>query len=87
MREALSLANVAGGGGGHVVFGNVNHTEPKDIYLARVAALSGGVAQHAPAPTDNRLYGSGLQAIVSAAQRVLIGGGAQSMSRAPYVMP
>ncbi|MBN3764002.1 beta-ketothiolase BktB [Burkholderia sp. Ac-20365] len=94
VREALSRANVGGEDVGHVVFGNVIHTEPKDMYLARVAALNGGVAQHAPALTVNRLCGSGLQAIVSAAQSVLlgdadiaIGGGAESMSRAPYIMP
>ncbi len=94
VREALSRADVGGEDVGHVVFGNVIHTEPRDMYLARVAALNGGVAQHAPALTVNRLCGSGLQAIVSAAQTVLlgdadiaIGGGAESMSRAPYSMP
>jgi acetyl-CoA C-acetyltransferase len=94
VREALSRANVGGDEVGHVVFGSVIHTEPKDMYLARVAAINGGVAQHAPALTVNRLCGSGLQAIVSAAQSVLlgdadiaIGGGAESMSRAPYIMP
>ncbi|MDR5854638.1 acetyl-CoA C-acyltransferase family protein [Caballeronia sp. LZ062] len=94
VREALSRANVAGEEVGHVVFGNVIQTEPRDMYLARVAALDGGVSQHAPALTVNRLCGSGLQAIVSAAQSILlgdadiaIGGGAESMSRAPYVMP
>ncbi|MDR5816754.1 MULTISPECIES: beta-ketothiolase BktB [unclassified Caballeronia] len=94
VREALSRADVAGDEVGHVVFGNVVHTEPRDMYLARVAALNGGVAQHAPALTVNRLCGSGLQAIVSAAQGILlgdadiaIGGGAESMSRAPYSMP
>ncbi len=92
VREALSRANVSGDDVGHVVFGNVIQTEPKDMYLARVAALNGGVAQHAPALTVNRLCGSGLQAIVSAAQSILlgdtdvaIGGGAESMSRAPYL--
>jgi acetyl-CoA C-acetyltransferase len=94
VREVLSRAKVSGDEVGHVVFGNVVHTEPKDMYLARVAALNGGVAQHAPALTVNRLCGSGLQAIVSAAQSVLlgdadiaIGGGAENMSRAPYIMP
>jgi acetyl-CoA C-acetyltransferase len=92
VREVLSRANVSGEDVGHVVFGNVIQTEPKDMYLARVAALNGGVAQHAPALTVNRLCGSGLQAIVSAAQSILlgdtdvaIGGGAESMSRAPYL--
>ncbi|MDR5793168.1 acetyl-CoA C-acyltransferase family protein [Caballeronia sp. LZ008] len=94
VREALSRANVAGDEVGHVVFGNVVHTEPRDMYLARVAALDGGVTQHAPALTVNRLCGSGLQAIVSASQSILlgdadvaIGGGAESMSRAAYIMP
>jgi acetyl-CoA C-acetyltransferase len=94
VREVLSRANVSGEDVGHVVFGNVVHTEPKDMYLARVAALNGGVAQHAPALTVNRLCGSGLQAIISASQSILlgdadvaIGGGAESMSRAPYIMP
>ncbi len=94
VREALSRAKVSGEDVGHVVFGNVIQTEPKDMYLARVAALNGGVAQHAPALTVNRLCGSGLQAIVSAAQSILlgdtdvaIGGGAESMSRSPYLAP
>jgi acetyl-CoA C-acetyltransferase len=94
VREALSRAQVAGDEVGHVVFGHVINTEPKDMYLARVAALNGGVAQHAPALTLNRLCGSGLQAVISAAQSILLGdadialaGGAESMSRAPYTMP
>ncbi|SPB18278.1 beta-ketothiolase [Caballeronia novacaledonica] len=94
VREALSRANVAGDEVGHVVFGNVVHTEPRDMYLARVAALDGGVSQHAPALTVNRLCGSGLQAIVSASQSILlgdadvaIGGGSENMSRAAYIMP
>ena len=94
VREVLSRANVSGDDVGHVVFGNVIQTEPKDMYLARVAALNGGVAQHAPALTVNRLCGSGLQAIISAAQSILlgdtdvaIGAGAESMSRAPYLAP
>ncbi|WP_233853033.1 beta-ketothiolase BktB [Paraburkholderia sp. HD33-4] len=94
VREALSRAATSGDEVGHVVFGNVVHTEPRDMYLARVAAINGGVAQHTPALTVNRLCGSGLQAIVSAAQSILlgdadiaIGGGAESMSRAPYSMP
>ncbi|AJC22608.1 beta-ketothiolase BktB [Pandoraea pulmonicola] len=93
-REAMSRANVGGEDIGHVVFGNVIHTEPKDMYLARVTSIEAGVSQHAPAMTVNRLCGSGLQAVVSAAQSILLGdtdvamaGGAESMSRAPYVMP
>ena len=73
VREVLARANVSGDEVGHVVFGNVVHTEPKDMYLARVAAINGGVAQHAPALTVNRLCGSGLQAIVSAAQVIKLG--------------
>jgi acetyl-CoA C-acetyltransferase len=94
VREAMSRAKVQGDEVGHVVFGNVIQTEPRDMYLARVAALDGGVSQHAPALTVNRLCGSGLQAIVSASQSILlgdadiaIGGGAENMSRAPYIMP
>ncbi len=94
VKEALARAKVEGGEVGHVVFGNVIHTEPKDMYLARVAALDGGVNEHTPCLTLNRLCGSGLQAIVSAAQTVMlgdadiaIGGGAESMSRAPYAIP
>ncbi len=94
VREALSRAQVRGDEVGHVVFGNVIQTEPKDMYLARVAALNAGVAQSAPALTVNRLCGSGLQAVVSAAQSILLGdtdiavaGGAESMSRAPYIAP
>ncbi|MCE4059913.1 acetyl-CoA C-acyltransferase family protein [Pandoraea sputorum] len=93
-REAMARAQVGGEDVGHVVFGNVIHTEPKDMYLARVASIEAGVSQHAPAMTVNRLCGSGLQAVVSAAQSILLGdtdvamaGGAESMSRAPYVMP
>jgi len=94
VREALARANVSGDDVGHVVFGNVIQTEPKDMYLGRVAAVNGGVSINAPALTVNRLCGSGLQAIVSAAQTILlgdaavaIGGGAESMSRAPYLAP
>jgi acetyl-CoA C-acetyltransferase len=92
VREAMARAGVAGAEVGHVVFGNVIHTEPKDMYMARVAAMGAGVTQDAPALTVNRLCGSGLQAIVSAAQGILLGdtdiavaGGAESMSRAPYM--
>lgn len=92
--EAMKRAKVNGDEVGHVVFGNVIHTESKDMYLARVAALEGGVAQSVPCLTLNRLCGSGLQAIVSAAQSIMLGdadiaiaGGAESMSRAPYTMP
>jgi acetyl-CoA C-acetyltransferase len=94
VREALARAKVDGAEVGHVVFGNVIHTEPRDMYLGRVAALDGGVNEATPCLTLNRLCGSGLQAIVSAAQTIMlgdadiaIGAGAESMSRAPYAVP
>jgi len=92
VREALERSNLSGEEVGHVVFGHVITTEPRDMYLARVAAMDAGVSQSAPAMTVNRLCGSGLQAVVSAAQTILCGdtdiaiaGGAESMSRAPYI--
>ena len=91
VRESLARANVAGADVGHVVFGHVVNTEPKDMYLSRVAALDGGCSETTPAYNVNRLCGSGLQAIVSASQSILlgdadiaIGGGAENMSRGPY---
>jgi acetyl-CoA C-acetyltransferase len=94
VREALSRAAVDGADVGHVVFGSVIQTEPKDMYLARVAAMDGGVSEHTPAFTLNRLCGSGLQAVISASQSILLGdadvavaGGAENMSRAPYIAP
>jgi acetyl-CoA C-acetyltransferase len=79
---------------GHVVMGNVIPTEPADAYLSRVAAMDAGIPKEVPAFNVNRLCGSGLQAIVSAAQTILlgdaevaIGGGAESMSRGPYILP
>ncbi|MBX3610471.1 MAG: acetyl-CoA C-acyltransferase family protein [Hydrogenophaga sp.] len=91
VRESLARAKVEGQDVGHVVFGHVVNTEPRDMYLSRVAALDGGCAQGTPAFNVNRLCGSGLQAIVSASQSILlgdtdiaIGGGAENMSRAPY---
>jgi acetyl-CoA C-acetyltransferase len=78
----------------HVVFGNVIHTEPADAYMARVVGMKAGVPKETPAYTVNRLCGTGVQAIVSGAQAIQTGeatvvltGGAESMSRAPYVMP
>jgi acetyl-CoA C-acetyltransferase len=94
IREALSRAAVPAADVGHVVFGNVVHTEPRDMYLARVAAVEGGVPHATPCLTLNRLCGSGLQAIISAAQTIAlgdtdiaVGGGAECMSRAPYALP
>ena len=91
VREALARAQTAGQDVGHVVFGHVVNTEPKDMYLSRVAAINGGCSETTPAFNVNRLCGSGLQAIVSASQAILlgdtdiaIGAGAENMSRAPY---
>ena len=90
-REAMTRAGVAPSEVEHVVFGNVIHTEPKDMYLSRVVAVKSGMPVETPALTVNRLCGSGLQAIVSAAQIVQLGhadvavaGGAESMSRGQY---
>jgi acetyl-CoA C-acetyltransferase len=94
VREALSRSKVAPDEVGHVVFGNVIHTEAKDMYLSRVCAINGGIPKEVPAVTLNRLCGSGLQAIVTAAQIVALGdadvavaGGVESMSRANYWLP
>jgi acetyl-CoA C-acetyltransferase len=94
IREAVTRAGIEPGEVGHVVFGQVIHTEPGDMYLARVAAMGAGIPKEVPAMTLNRLCGSGLQAIVSAAQSIRLGdvdvavaGGAESMSRAPFTLP
>ncbi len=91
VRESLQRAGVDGKDVGHVVFGHVVNTEPKDMYLSRVAAIQGGCGEGTPAFNVNRLCGSGLQAIVSASQSILlgdtdiaIGAGAENMSRAPF---
>lgn len=90
-REAVQRSGVAPADVGHVVFGNVIHTEARDMYLGRAATLGAGLPVEIPAFTLNRLCGSGLQSIVSAAQSIVLGdcdvavaGGAESMSRAPY---
>ena len=94
VREAVRRSGVDPADFGHSVFGNVIHTELRDMYLSRVAAINGGLPVDVPAMTLNRLCGSGLQAIVSAAQMITLGdietavaGGAESMSRAPYWLP
>lgn len=94
VKESLRRANVEPKDIGQVVFGNVAHTEPKDMYLSRVAAVEGGIPVETPAYTLNRLCGSGLQAIISAAQCIYMGdtdaavaGGAENMSRALYALP
>ncbi|MGB3177402.1 MAG: acetyl-CoA C-acyltransferase family protein [Albidovulum sp.] len=92
-KAAMERAGVEGAQIGHVVFGHVINTEPRDMYLSRVAAIEAGVPNGTPAMNVNRLCGSGLQAIVSAAQSLMLGdadfalaGGAECMSRSPYVM-
>ncbi|WP_221801184.1 beta-ketothiolase BktB [Oceanobacter mangrovi] len=92
--EAVKRAGLTGDDIDHTVIGNVIHSEPRDMYISRVAAVNGGVREGAPALTVNRLCGSGLQAIITAAQQVQLGlasavvaGGAESMSRAPYHLP
>lgn len=94
LREAVSRAGLGPQDVHHVVFGHVLNTEPRDMYLARVAAIEGGLSQDVPALTLNRLCGSGLQAVVSAAQSILLGdadvaiaGGAEVMSRGPHNLP
>ncbi len=94
VREAVSRAGVNPSDVGHAVFGNVIHTEVRDMYLGRVAAVNGGLPVETPAFTLNRLCGSGLQAIVSAAQAIWLGdcevavaGGVESMSRGQYWLP
>ena len=93
-REAVRRAGLPPEEIGHAVFGNVIHTEPRDMYLGRVAAVNGGLPVGTPAFTLNRLCGSGLQAIVSASQAIMLGdcdvavaGGAESMSRGQYLLP
>ncbi|AHG64209.1 acetyl-CoA C-acyltransferase family protein [Advenella mimigardefordensis] len=94
IRAAMERAAVTGDDIGHVVLGHVINTEPRDMYVSRYAAVTAGVSQGTPAFNVNRLCGSGLQAIVSAAQTLLLGdaqiaiaGGVENMSRAPYIAP
>lgn len=94
VREAVRRADVEPAEVGHAVFGHVIHTEARDMYLGRVAAVNGGLPVSTPAFTVNRLCGSGLQAIVSAAQAIRLGdadaavaGGVESMSRSQYWLP
>ncbi|MCC4243020.1 beta-ketothiolase BktB [Stappia indica] len=92
-REAIARSGVPADEIGQAVFGNVIHTAPEDMYLSRVVALRAGVPQTSPALTLNRLCGSGLQAIVTAAEAIMLGnadaalaGGAESMSRSGHLM-
>jgi acetyl-CoA C-acetyltransferase len=94
IRKALEKGSVEAAEVQHVVMGNVIHTEPRDAYLSRVAAVDAGIPVETPALTVNRLCGSGLQAIISAAQSIALGdadiavaGGAESMSRGGYLLP
>ena len=94
VREAVKRSKLDAAEVSQLVFGHVIHTEPKDMYLSRVACIKGGLPQETVALTLNRLCGSGLQAIVSASQSILTGdcdtavaGGAESMSRGAYVLP
>jgi acetyl-CoA C-acetyltransferase len=93
-KEALARAGVEGGQVGHVAFGHVINTEPRDMYLSRVAAIDAGIPDSTPAMNVNRLCGSGAQAIVSVTQSLMLGdadfgvaGGAEAMSRSPYILP
>jgi len=92
IREGVGRAGVAPDDVGHVVFGHVVPTEKHDVYLARVAAVNAGLPVKVPAVTVNRLCGSGLQAIIDAAQTIMLGdadctvaGGSESMSRGAYL--
>jgi acetyl-CoA C-acetyltransferase len=94
IKEAIARAKIDPATVGHVVMGSVIHGEARDMYLSRVAAVDAGVPVGTPCLTVNRLCGSGLQAIVSAAQHIMLGdtdtvvaGGAESMSRAAYFLP
>jgi acetyl-CoA C-acetyltransferase len=92
-KAALERAGVEAGQIGHVAYGNVINTEPRDMYLSRVAAMQAGIPDSVPAMNVNRLCGSGVQAIVSATQSLMLGdaefalaGGAENMSRSPYIL-
>lgn len=94
VREAVRRARIDPQQVNQLVFGNVIHTETRDMYFSRVACIKGGLPQDTTALTVNRLCGSGLQAIVSAAQSIqlgdaetAVGGGAESMSRGAYIVP
>ena len=91
---AMERAGVEPGQIGHVAMGHVINTEPRDMYLSRVSAMEAGVADTTPAMNVNRLCGSGLQAIVSVCQSLMLGdaefglaGGAENMSRSPFINP
>jgi len=94
VREAIARSGLEASKIGQVVMGNVIPTEPRDAYLSRVAAIEAGIPKDAPAYNVNRLCGSGLQAILLAAQSIMhsdadvaVAGGAESMSRGLMMMP
>ncbi|EJM38165.1 acetyl-CoA acetyltransferase [Pseudomonas sp. GM33] len=94
VKAALERAAVDPALVGHLVMGNVIPTETRDAYISRVAAMNAGIPKETPAYNVNRLCGSGLQAIINAAQTlmlgdadIVVGAGAESMSRGPYLMP
>ena len=94
VRSAMERASVDPGDVQQVVFGNVIHSAPEDMYMARVVGIKAGIPKEAPAFTVNRLCGTGVQSIVSAAQSIqtgeadcVVAGGAENMSRGPYWMP
>lgn len=94
VRAAIERAGVSADQVGHVVFGNVIVTEPRDAYISRIAAMGAGIPKETPAMNVNRLCGSGMQAIINAAQSVMLGdcevalgGGVEVMSRAPFFAP
>ncbi|MEX2195382.1 MAG: beta-ketothiolase BktB [Thermoleophilaceae bacterium] len=94
VRSAMERAKIEPGDVQQVVFGNVIHSAPEDMYMARVVGIKAGIPKEAPAFTVNRLCGTGVQSIVSAAQSIqtgeadcVVAGGAENMSRGPYWMP
>ncbi len=93
-REAVARSKVEPAQFGLSVFGQILTTEPRDMYISRIAVIEGGLPQETPAMTVNRLCGSGLQAILTAANalragdaEIAVAGGVENMSRAPYLMP
>ncbi len=94
VREAVARAKVDPKDIGHFALGSVIHSEPRDMYISRVACVNGGLPHETPAVTVNRLCGSGMQAIVTVSQNIILGdcdfgaaGGAESMSRGTYMLP
>ncbi len=91
---AMQRSGIEPGQIGHVAFGHVINTEPKDMYVSRIAAMQAGIPETVPAMNVNRLCGSGAQAVVSVIQSLMLGdaefglaGGTENMSRSPYILP